>query len=82
MTNTNPVIVDMFCGSGGESQGINWSAEKKFVSGCNLCRFSGNSHGSLVAVGMRYCQQKRKKVKILVKGTQCGCGMPIDMRCS
>jgi hypothetical protein len=25
---TNPVIVDMFCGSGGESQGINWSAER------------------------------------------------------
>jgi DNA (cytosine-5)-methyltransferase 1 len=26
-----PVVVDMFCGSGGESQGINWSAEKAGV---------------------------------------------------
>lgn len=26
-----PVIVDMFCGSGGESQGIDWSAEKAGV---------------------------------------------------
>jgi hypothetical protein len=24
----NPVVVDMFCGSGGESQGIDWSAKK------------------------------------------------------
>ena len=30
-TPTNPVIVDMFCGSGGESQGISWSAEKAGV---------------------------------------------------
>jgi hypothetical protein len=26
LTNDRPVIVDMFCGSGGESQGIDWSA--------------------------------------------------------
>jgi DNA (cytosine-5)-methyltransferase 1 len=31
MTANNPVIVDMFCGSGGESQGINWSAQKAGV---------------------------------------------------
>lgn len=28
LTNDRPVIVDMFCGSGGESQGIDWSARK------------------------------------------------------
>jgi hypothetical protein len=25
---TAPVIIDMFCGSGGEAQGIQWAAEK------------------------------------------------------
>jgi len=28
---THPVVVDMFCGSGGESQGIAWAAEKAGV---------------------------------------------------
>jgi len=32
MIEAKPVVVDMFCGSGGESQGINWSAEKAGVS--------------------------------------------------
>jgi len=34
-----PVIVDMFCGSGGESQGIHWSAEK---AGANIKMFAIN----------------------------------------
>ncbi|MFA5378061.1 MAG: DNA cytosine methyltransferase [Dehalococcoidia bacterium] len=31
LINDRPVIVDMFCGSGGESQGIDWSAKKAGV---------------------------------------------------
>ncbi len=34
-----PVVVDMFCGSGGESQGIRWSAEK---AGVNIQMFAIN----------------------------------------
>ncbi|MCK9591424.1 MAG: DNA cytosine methyltransferase [Methanoregula sp.] len=34
-----PVIVDMFCGSGGESQGIDWSAKK---AGVNIEMFAIN----------------------------------------
>lgn len=34
-----PVIVDMFCGSGGESQGIHWSAQK---AGANIKMFAIN----------------------------------------
>lgn len=31
MTEKAPVIVDMFCGAGGESQGIKWAAENAEV---------------------------------------------------
>lgn len=36
---TDPVVVDMFCGSGGESQGIEWAAEK---AGINIDMYAIN----------------------------------------
>lgn len=39
MSEAKPVVVDMFCGSGGESQGINWSAKK---AGINIEMFAIN----------------------------------------